>query len=91
MQSGDESCLVSVTFFIRNFLSENYMKKRKILSSGMQLPFFVNAQFWASGDNLDLKYAGPFCLQRILNKKESGEVCVLIWTNFDSFANTYLM
>ena len=63
MHSGDESCLVSVTFFIRNFLSENYMKKRKILSSGMQLPFFVNAQFWASGDNLDLKYPTNSCKQ----------------------------
>ena len=25
------------------------------------------------------------------NKKESGEVSVLIWTNFDSFANAYLI
>ena len=24
-------------------------------------------------------------------KKESEEVCVLFWTNFDSFANTYLI
>ena len=27
----------------------------------------------------------------ILCKKESEEVSVLIWTNFDSFANTYLI
>ena len=33
----------------------------------------------------------PFNFQRILCKKESEKVCVLIWTNFDSFANTYLI
>ena len=32
-----------------------------------------------------------FILQGILCKKESGEVSVLIWTNFDSFANAYLI
>ena len=31
-----------------------------------------------------------FNFQRILRKKEYEKVCVLIWTNFDSFANTYL-
>ena len=31
-----------------------------------------------------------FYFQRILCKKGSEEVCVLIWTNFYSFANTYL-
>ena len=34
---------------------------------------------------------GPFNFQRIFCKKEPEEVCVLIWTNFDSFANTYLI
>ena len=34
---------------------------------------------------------GPFIFQRILCKRKSEEVCVLIWTNFDSFANTYLI
>ena len=34
---------------------------------------------------------GPFNFQRILSNKESEEVCVLILTNFDSFANTYLI
>ena len=33
---------------------------------------------------------GPLNLQRNLCKKVSEEVCVLIWTNLDSFANTYL-
>ena len=35
----------------------------------------------------------PFLInfQRIFCKKESEEVCVLIWTDFDSFANLYLM
>ena len=33
----------------------------------------------------------PFNFQRILSKKESEEVCMLIWTNFDSFAVTYLI
>ena len=28
--------------------------------------------------------------QRILCKMESEEVYVLVWTNFDNFANTYL-
>ena len=32
-----------------------------------------------------------FNFQGILCKKEAEEVCVLIWTNFDSFANTYLI
>ena len=32
-----------------------------------------------------------FNFQRILCKLEPEEVCVLIWTNFDSFANTYLI
>ena len=32
-----------------------------------------------------------FNFQKILCKKESEELCVLIWTNFDSFANTYLI
>ena len=30
-----------------------------------------------------------FNFQRILCKKESMEVSVLVWTDFDSFANTY--
>ena len=28
--------------------------------------------------------------QRILCKMESEEACVLVWTNFDRFTNTYL-
>ena len=32
-----------------------------------------------------------FKFQRILSKKESEEVGVLIWTDFDSFAHAYLM
>ena len=32
-----------------------------------------------------------FNFQRILCKKESEEASVLIWKNFDSFANKYLM
>ena len=32
-----------------------------------------------------------FNFQTILGKKESEEVCVLIWTDFDSVANTYLI
>ena len=32
-----------------------------------------------------------FNFHGIICKKESEEVNVLIWTNFDSFANTYLM
>ena len=32
-----------------------------------------------------------FNFQRILSKKESKEVCVLIWTSFNSFAITYLI
>ena len=34
---------------------------------------------------------GLFNYQRILCKTESEEVSVLIWTNFDSFTNTYLI
>ena len=40
---------------------------------------------------------GPFNFQRIFCKKEScgggggGGFCVVICTNFDSFANTYLI
>ena len=34
---------------------------------------------------------GHFNYQRILCKMESEEVSVLICTNFDSFANTYLI
>ena len=34
---------------------------------------------------------GPFDFQRILCKKDSEEVSTLIWTNFDSFAITYLI
>ena len=33
----------------------------------------------------------PIYFQGILRKKESKEVSVLIGTNFDSFANTYLI
>ena len=33
----------------------------------------------------------PFIFQRILYKKEFKVVCVLVWTNFDSFASTYLI
>ena len=33
---------------------------------------------------------GPFNFQKIHCKQESEEVCMLIWTNFDSFAITYL-
>ena len=32
-----------------------------------------------------------FIFQRILYKKEFKVVCVLVWTNFDSFASTYLI
>ena len=32
-----------------------------------------------------------FNFQRILCKKEPEEVCLLIWTSFDSFVNTYLI
>ena len=32
-----------------------------------------------------------FNFQRILCKKESEEICVLICTNLDSLANSYLM
>ena len=34
---------------------------------------------------------GFFQFSKNPRKKESEEVCVLIWTNFDSFANTYLI
>ena len=34
---------------------------------------------------------GPFYFHGIFCKKESKEVSVLIWTNFHSFANTYLI
>ena len=34
---------------------------------------------------------GPFNFQRILSKKESEEVCMFIWANFDNFATTYVM
>ena len=34
---------------------------------------------------------GPFNFQGILCKKESEEASGLIWTNFDSFAITYLI
>ena len=34
---------------------------------------------------------GPFNYQRILFKKDSEKVSVLIWTDFDSFASTYLI
>ena len=37
------------------------------------------------------KFQTFFNFQRILCKKESEEVSVLILTNFDSFAITYLM
>ena len=33
----------------------------------------------------------PFLIFKESSKKQSQEVCVLIWTNFDSFANTYLI
>ena len=33
----------------------------------------------------------PFLIFKDSSEKKSGEVSVLIWTNFDSFANTYLM
>ena len=34
----------------------------------------------------------PFLIfKECSTKKESEEVSVLIWTNFDSFANTYLI
>ena len=32
-----------------------------------------------------------FNFQRMLSEKESEEIYKLIWTNFDSFAITYLM
>ena len=37
------------------------------------------------------KFQALFNFQRIPCKKDSEEVCVLIWTNFDSFAHTYLI
>ena len=37
------------------------------------------------------KFKVFFDFQRMLCKKESEEVCVRIWTNFDSFADTYLI
>ena len=37
------------------------------------------------------KYQTLFNFQRIFCEKESEEVCVLFWTNFDSFGVTYLM
>ena len=37
------------------------------------------------------KFQALFNFQRILCKMESEEVSVLIWTNFDSFANKYLI
>ena len=42
--------------------------------------------------NVNWKLApGPFDFQRILCKKESEEVCMVIWTIFDSFAIPYLI
>ena len=40
---------------------------------------------------LKTSYRPFFNFQRILCKNDSEEVCVLIWTNFDSFANLYLI
>ena len=37
------------------------------------------------------QFQALFNFQRILCKKESEEVSVLIWTNFDSFATKYLI
>ena len=34
---------------------------------------------------------GPFNFQGTLSKKDSVEVSMLIWTNFDRFAITYLI
>ena len=34
---------------------------------------------------------GPFNFERILFKKESEEVSMLIWTNIDSFAIKYVI
>ena len=34
---------------------------------------------------------GPFNFQRSLCKEDSDEVSMLIWTNLDSFAITYLI
>ena len=36
------------------------------------------------------KFWALFDFQRLLCKMESKRACVFIWTNFDSFANTYL-
>ena len=34
---------------------------------------------------------GSFTFQRVLSKKESKEIDILIWANSDSFAVTYLI
>ena len=36
-------------------------------------------------------FQAPFNFQRILCKKEPQEASMFIWTNFDSFAITYLI
>ena len=43
-------------------------------------------------ENMTWKLApGPFNFQKICCLKESEETSMLIWTNFESFAITYLM
>ena len=37
------------------------------------------------------QFQAPFNFQRMLRKKEPEEVGILIWTNFDGFAITYLI
>ena len=37
------------------------------------------------------KFQALFNFQKNVYKKESGEVSVLIWTNFDSLADIYLI
>ena len=52
------------------------------------VPTFFNKKFYKKNVTCKL-VPGPF--EWILCKKESEENCMLIWTNFDTFANAYLI
>ena len=79
---------------MKNILLNNLGSKRHlIMKFGQFIYYYKRKRFiknFYEKYGLEISFRPPFNFQRILYKKKSEEVYMLIWTNFDSFAMTCL-
>ena len=90
---GCDRYIFASLFF--KFKGEHLWNKEKCFSFHFKSSFrswdnqILNFQIFKCCDVIEF-FDKTFSFQRILCKKESEEVCKLIWINFDSFPITYL-